>query len=196
MIDVLAAVREHVREHFTRLGVTADPEAASVTFLGTEKIDVLRFAGANGVAHYVSVGCSRHPMFDPTEMVTDALHGPRAEVVLALRGPAPKGLARSIAILAATPVVEGLMLEADALIDLQSPLWDGAPFDAFLLGESDIDDVVLTEPLPPVKVLSATPITATEAAWVRLKGADAMREAWAQDDVDVLDPSRRAARPS
>ena len=36
--------------------------------------------------HYVSLGCSRHPMFDPTEMVTDALRGPRAEVVVALRG--------------------------------------------------------------------------------------------------------------
>jgi hypothetical protein len=54
----------------------------------------------------------------------------------------------------------------------------------------------LTDPLPPVKVLSATPITATEAAWVRLKGADAMREAWVQDGVDVLDPTRRAAQPN
>ncbi len=38
-------------------------------------------------------------------------------------------------------------------------------------------------------MLSATPITATEAAWVRLKGAEAMREAWQQDGVDVLDPA-------
>jgi hypothetical protein len=45
-------------------------------------------------------------------------------------------------------------------------------------------------------VLSAIPITATEAAWVRLKGADAMREAWQQDGVDVFDPSRRAAQPN
>jgi hypothetical protein len=45
-------------------------------------------------------------------------------------------------------------------------------------------------------VLSATPITATEAAWVRLKGADAMREAWQQDGVDVFDPRRRAANPT
>ena len=70
------------------------------------------------------------------------------------------------------------------------------PFSAFLLGRSDIDDVALTDPLPPVTVLAATPITATEAAWVRLKGADAMREAWQQDGVDVLDPARRAAQPS
>ncbi|MDT5018318.1 MAG: hypothetical protein QOD39_4478 [Mycobacterium sp.] len=197
MIDVLAEVRAHLRDHFARVGITAEPDAASVTFLGAESIDVLRFGpDPDGVAHYVSLGCSRHPMFDPTEMVTDALHGPRAEVVIALRGLAPTGLARSVAVLAAAPVVEGLMLEPDALVDLESPLWDSAPFTAFLLSRSDIDDVPLTAPLPPVTVLSATPITATEAAWVRLKGTDAMRDAWKQDGVDVLDPRRRAANPT
>jgi len=197
VIDVPAAVRAHVREHFVRAGVSAEPVEASVTFLGTERIDVLRFGpDGSGVSHYVSVGCSRHPMFDPTEMVTDALHGPRAEAVVALYGPTPKGLARSLAILAAAPAVEGLILEPDALIDLETPLWEGAAFSAFLLGRSEIVDIALTDPLPPVTVLSATPITATEAAWVRLKGADAMREAWVQDGVDVLDPARRAAQPS
>ena len=201
MIDVLAKVRSHLAEHFARAGIIADPDEASVTFLGTERIDVLRFGpdlsfGPDGVYHYVSLGCSRHPMFDPTEMVTDALHGPRAEVVVSLRGPSPAGLARSVAIVAAAPAVEGLILEPDALIDLESPVWEGAPFTAFLLGRSEIDDVPLTDPLPPVTVLSATPITATEAAWVRLKGADAMREAWQQDNVDVFDPNRRAAQPS
>ena len=197
MIDVLAKVGAHLREHFVRAGITGEPDEASVTFLGTERIDVLRFGpDEHGVSHYVSLGCSRHPMFDPTEMVTDALHGPRAEVVVGLRGPSPTGLARSLAILAAAPAVEGLILEPDALIDLEMPLWDSAPFTAFLLDRSDIDDVPLMSPLPSVTVLSATPITATEAAWVRLKGADAMREAWQQDGVDVFDPLRRAAQPN
>jgi Suppressor of fused protein (SUFU) len=197
VIDVLAEVRAHLREHFAGAGITAEPDAASITFLGAETIDVLRFGPDDGgVYHYVSVGCSQHPMFDPTEMVTDALHGPRAEVTVALRGTSPKGLARSIAVLAAAPAVEGLMLEPDALVDLEAPLWDSAPFSAFLLGRSDIDDVPLMAPLPPVTVLSAMPITATEAAWVRLKGADAMRDAWEQDGVDVLDPRRRAANPT
>jgi hypothetical protein len=197
VIDVLAKVRAQLREHFATTGITAEPVEASVTFLGSERIDVLRFGPDEaGICHYVSLGCSRHPMFDPTEMVTDALHGPRAEVVVALRGPSPKGLVRSLAILAAAPAVEGLILEPDALVDLETPLWESAPFTAFLLGGSDIDDVALAAPLPPVTVLSATPITATEAAWVRLKGADAMRDAWQQDDVDVLDQGRPAARPS
>ena len=197
MIDVLAKVRAQLREHFATTGITAEPVEASVTFLGSERIDVLRFGPDEaGISHYVSLGCSRHPMFDPTEMVTDALHGPRAEVVVELRGPSPKGLVRSLAILAAAPAVEGLILEPDALVDLETPLWESAPFTAFLLGGSDIDDVALAAPLPPVTVLSATPITATEAAWVRLKGTDAMRDAWQQDGVDVLDQGRPAARPS
>jgi hypothetical protein len=196
VIDVPAKVRSHLSEHFARVGISAEPDEASVTFLGTERIDVLRFGpDDNGVSHYVSLGCSRHPMLDPTEMVTDALHGPRAEVVVALRGPSPTGLARSLAIVAAAPAVEGLVLEADALIDLESPLWDASSFSAFLLGRSTINDVPLIEPLRPVTILSATPITATEAAWVRLKGADAMREAWQQDGVDVFDPERPAAQP-
>jgi hypothetical protein len=45
-----------------------------------------------------------------------------------------------------------------------------------------------------VQFFSAIPITQTEGAWVRLKGAEAMRQAWADDGVDVLDPLRRAAR--
>jgi hypothetical protein len=197
VIDVLAQVGAKLREHFARAGITTEPDQASVTFLGTERIDVLRFGpDEDGVSHYVSVGCSRHPMFDPKEMVTDALNGPRAEAVVALRGPSPKGLVRSLAIMAAAPAVEGLILEPDALIDLETPLWDSAPFTAFLLGRSDIDDIPLTAPLPPVAVLSAIPITATEAAWVRLKGADVMRETWTQDGVDVFDPRRRAANPT
>jgi suppressor of fused protein SUFU len=180
-----------------------------VTFLGAESIDVLRYGpDGDGVYHYVSLGCSRHPMIEPTEMISDPTAGPRAEVVVSLRGPTPTGLARSIAVLAAAPAVEGLVLGPDALIDLETPLWSlpeppggfapgtrGSPFTAMLLGTSDIDDVELPPPLDPVTVLSATPITATEAAWVRLKGADAMREAWRTDGVDVLDPRRPAAQP-
>ncbi|EKF22770.1 suppressor of fused family protein [Mycolicibacterium hassiacum DSM 44199] len=76
MIDVLAAVRARLDEHFTRAGVTAEPVAASVTFLGADTINVLRYGpDPDGVAHYVSLGCSQHPMADPVEMVTDACTG-------------------------------------------------------------------------------------------------------------------------
>jgi hypothetical protein len=200
----LARVRAHLCAHFSASALDTEPDAASVTFLGAEPIEVLRFQagehGAGGVVHYVSLGCSRHPMTDPAAMVADPECGPRAEVVLRLRNPRSiTRLAHSLAIVAATPAVDGVVLTEDALIDLGSPLWDTpsgpAPFTAILLGRSEIPDLPLDSPRDPVRFLSATPITATEAAWVRLRGADAMREAWRSDGVDVLDPNRPAAQP-
>ena len=204
MTQTLDQVRAHVRSYFA-----VEPDSASVTFLGTEPIEVLRFhCRADGLVHYVSLGCSRHPMGDPTEILADQSpasgrypqRGPRAEVVLRLRDPGPAtGIARSLAILAAAPAVDGVVLAADALIDLGSPLWASpsgrVPFTAVLLGRSDIPDLPLEPPRDPVIFFSATPITATEAAWVRLKGAEAMRQAWQNDGVDVLDPKRPAAQP-
>ena len=108
--------------------------------------------------------------------------------------------ADSLAVVAASPAVEGVVLTPDALIDLGTPLWarpsGRAPFTAVLLGRSDIPDLPLDPPRDPVRFLSATPVTATEAAWVRLKGADAMRDAWQSDGVDVLNPNRPAAQPN
>jgi Suppressor of fused protein (SUFU) len=194
--NALDRVRAHVREHFAGL----EPDSASVTFLGTEPIEVLRFHQTDGVVHYVSLGCSRHPMTDPTQLLADAQLGPRAEVVLSLRDPGQAtGIARTMAVLAASPAVDGLVLTVDALVDLGSPLWASpsrVPFTAVLLGHSDIADLPLQVPRDPVRFLSATPVTATEAAWVRLKGAEAMRQAWHNDGVDVLNPNRPAAQPS
>ncbi|HZQ32357.1 MAG TPA: suppressor of fused domain protein [Mycobacterium sp.] len=168
-------IRAHLRAHFGR-----DPDVASVTFVGLQPIDVLRFGpDDDGVTSYVSVGGSRHA------------EGTPAEVAVSLRaGSVLKGLARSVAVLAAAPAVEGLVLTPDALVDLGQSLWQGAPFTAILLGRSEI------QPVENMEFLQAIPITANEAAWVRLKGPDAMREAWRQDGVDVLDPARPAARPS
>ena len=198
MSEMLTTVGDHLRDHFAGRGILSPPDVASVTFLGVDRVDVLRFGpdprpGLGDVFHHVTRGCSRYPMTDPSAPVSDPLLGPRAEVVLSLRsGPPVTGLARSLAVVAATPAVEGVVLGAGALVDLSAPLWAGAPFTAVLLGDSDIPEVALEPPRDPVRFLSAVPITQTEAAWVRLKGADAMRQAWADDGVDVLDPARRA----
>jgi len=199
MSDPLVAVAGHLRAHFASLGMDSEPDIASVTFLGVERIDVLRFgpdrrAGLDDVFHHVTLGCSRYPMADPSDPVADPLVGPRAEVVLSLRSGAPAtGLARTLAVVAATPAVEGVVLGPGALVDLSGPLWAEAPFTAVLLGDSDIPEVALTPPRAPVQFLSALPVTQTEGAWVRLKGAEAMRQAWADDGVDVLDPLRPAS---
>ena len=201
MNDPLAAASDHLRGYFARIGIDSEPDVASVTFLGVERIDVLRFGpdtrvGLDGVFHYVSLGCSRYPMADSAAAIADPVRGPRAEITLSLRpGASANGLARSIAVIAATPAVEGVVLGAGALVDLSGPLWEGAPFTAVLLGASDIPDLTTEPPRDPVQFLSAVPVTQTEGAWVRLKGAEAMRQAWADDGVDVLDPGRSAAKP-
>lgn len=192
MTAVLDQVRAHLRGYFVAAGIETEPDSASVTFLGVERIEVLRFGpDRDGVIHYVSLGCSRHPMGDPTQLAADPLHGPRAEVVVSLRDSAPTpGIARAVALLAATPAVDGVVLQNDALIDLGATLWNGSRVSAVVLGSSDISDVPLEPPREPVKFLSATPISANEAAWVRLKGIDELRRTWEQDGVDVRDPAR------
>jgi hypothetical protein len=187
--DVTGAVATHLRE---QLGPT-EPVRACVTFLGVAPLDVLRFGPTHaGVVHYASVGCSRHPMGEPAELVADPVRGPRAELVLRLNG-GVDGVQRTLAVLAATPAVEGLVLVPDALIDLGEPLWTGAAFTAVLLQEcAEVPDLELGEPLDPVRFLQVVPVTATEAAWVRLRGAPALRQAWAQANIDVYAPGRSA----
>jgi hypothetical protein len=193
---VLDDVRAHLRGHFTAIGVAAEPAVASVTFLGVERIDVLKYGpDADGRWHYISLGGSRHPMTDPSELAADPLRGPRAEIVVSLCGDqARSGLARSVAVIAASPAVDGVVLMPDALVDLGAALWAeqtrSAVFSAVLLGDSGIPEVALTPPREPVRFLRAVPITANEAAWVRLKGADALRETWSQDGADIFDPER------
>ena len=173
--------------------VGSTPAKASVTFLGLEPVDILRFVDGEDVV-FASVGCSRHPMADPTAMVADTEAGPRAEVVARMRASDPlTGLHRALATVAAAPAVEGLILVPDALIDLSEPLWTGSSCTAILLEPDAIDDCVLPAPAEPVRFLRAVPITANEAAWVRLKGAAALRELWTESAIDVTDPHRGAA---
>ena len=187
--DVAGVVRAHL---ISTIGT--DPETGSVTFLGLEPVDVLRFGpDPTGLVRYATVGCSRHPMGDPGAMVTDPDRGPRAELMLSIRGNGA-GVHKKLAVLAAAPAVEGVVLVADALLDMGEPMWDGAPFTAVLLGRSsEIDELELAEPADPVVFFDVVPITQTEAAWVRLRGAQALRDAWDEAGIDVRDPGRAAA---
>ncbi|MEU7140177.1 suppressor of fused domain protein [Nocardia sp. NPDC046473] len=191
-MEVVSTVRTGVLDHF---GVPATGvDSASVTFLGLEPIEILRIIDGE-LVHYATVGGSRHPMGDPSALLADPVQGPRAELVLTLRGTAgaSSGLAKTLGVLAAAPAVEGVVLQADALMDLGEPMWHGAPFSAVLLGDSGIPEVVLPAPAEPVRYFAVTPVTATEAAWVRVRGAQALRDAWAEAGIDVRDPERGAA---
>ncbi|GGC70695.1 hypothetical protein GCM10011410_24470 [Hoyosella rhizosphaerae] len=187
-------IAKEVRAHVTETLGCGEPAAASVTFLGVDPMEVLRYGPSESrMVHYVTCGCSTNPMGDPSDMLADPVQGPRAELVLAVKGGADTVL-RSLATIAAAPSVEGLVLRADALIDLGEPLWPGAAFTAVLLSPSVIPSLQLPEPYSPVDFFDAAPITATEAAWMRIKGADALREAWAEAKIDTTDPGRSAVR--
>ncbi len=192
----MTSVTEQIAAHLTA-ALGAEPQRASVTFLGVEPIDVLRFVDVErGEVVFATVGCGRHPMHDPADLAPDPVAGPRAELVVRLRPSMPlPGLHKSLATVAAAPAVEGLILGDDSLIDLQEPLWGGAGCTAFLLSpDPDVAELALAAPAEPVRFLRATPITANEAAWVRLKGAEALREAWVEAGLDVTDPGRGGVR--
>ena len=194
MVDVLPLVEARLR---SALG---EPDArAAVTFLGTDRIEVLRFrddSGDGAIVRYATLGMSAQPMSDPTAVLADPVKGPRAELVLSVRG----GLAdtdkalRPLAVLAASPQVEGVIVAPGASLDVGGPLWPGAPFSSVLVAEPGglVEDLDLDEPLEPVRFLPLLPMTPNEAAWKRVHGAQALQERWLTNGTDLRDPSRRS----
>ncbi|MFI8518629.1 suppressor of fused domain protein [Streptomyces sp. NPDC085481] len=190
MGEILALVEARLR---TALG---EPDArAAVTFLGTDRIEILRFVDGD-VVRYATLGMSGQPMADPTAALADPVKGPRAELVLSVRG----GLAdtdkvlRPLAVLAATPQVEGVVVAPGASLDVGEPLWPGAPFSSVLVAESGglVEDLELDEPMDPVRFLPLLPMTSNEAAWKRVHGAQALEERWLANGTDLRDPLRRS----
>ena len=163
---------------------------AGVSFLGAEHIEVLRFGpGPDGLVRYVTLGMSRRPMTKP-DLDVVAESGPRAELVLSIRGQQDSVL-RSLAVLAASPAVEGLVISPGAGLDLGEPLWIGGRFTAALVGEPGglLPDLELRGE-EPVQFLPLSPMTADEAAWKRVHGAAALEERWLTQGSDLRDPHR------
>ena len=170
-----------------------DSGRAGVSFLGTERVDVLRFGpDDDGLVRYVTLGMSRAPMADPgTDLV--AQHGPRAELLLTLRGLQDTVL-RRLAAVAASPAVEGVVISPGNGLDLGEPLWDGSRFTALLVGEPGglVPDLDL-DGEEPVRVLPLFAMTPNEAAWKRVHGSAALEERWITQGLDLRDPGRREA---
>ncbi|MCX5204394.1 suppressor of fused domain protein [Streptomyces sp. NBC_00237] len=188
MGDVLALVEARLR---TALG---EPDArAAVTFLGTDRIEVLRFLDGD-IVRYATLGMSAAPMTDPTAALADPVKGPRAELVLSVRA----GLAdtdkalRPLAVLAASPQVEGLVVAPGASLEVGEPLWPAAPFQSVLVAEGGglVEDLELDGPMDPVRFLPLLPMTPNEAAWKRVKGAQELQERWLSYGTDLRDPLR------
>lgn len=185
--DVLVLVEAHLLTTF------GEPSGrAEVTFVGTDPVEMLRFGpDEDGLVRYATVGMSRFPLQDSMSLQFEPIHGPRAEVVLSVRG-LHDSLLRNLAMLAASPAVEGLTIEAGDSLDLGASLWEGAPFTAVLVGEPGglVEDLRLDWPRDPVRFFPLIPMTKDEAAWKRAKGVAALEQQWLEHGVDVRDPER------
>jgi hypothetical protein len=184
--SVLTAVEAALIEHFGHR-----PQRASVSFVGVDPIEVLRFEPIPGERAYLTLGMSRHSMTGAAESML-AAEGPRAELMLHLRDPVDEfgEVWRRVAVLAAAPAVEGVVYVPGMSVDLGTPL---------VAGSACTGVIVIESPLPPVAteagaidVLQVIGATQSELAWCRVRGSTELRQRWDERGVDTLDLTRRA----
>jgi len=175
--DPLELAEASFRDHFGH-----HPVRASVSFLGVEPIEVLRFEPIPDEWAYLTLGMSRRPMTAADAMV-QAEDGPRAELMLHVRqsGGQFDDVWRQLAVLAAAPAVEGVVYVPDMTVDLGQPFAAGSRCVGGVITESVLD-----------RVLQVVPATSTELAWSRVHGTAALRERWAEHHSDLLDLGRAA----
>ncbi|TAM86658.1 MAG: suppressor of fused domain protein [Jatrophihabitans sp.] len=166
------------------------PARASVSFLGAEPIEVLRFEPAPDEQVLVSCGMSRHPMTSPGAAGVSATD-PRAELLIRVRDPAQAygRLWRRLAVLAAAPAVEGVVYRPGMSVDLGEPLSAGSRCTGAVLDRSAVPDVAVAG-TAPVSALRLIPATAAELAWARVRGSPALQERWQGAGTDLLDLGR------
>jgi Suppressor of fused protein (SUFU) len=183
LVDVEAALCEHFAQRAVR---------ASVSFVGVQPLEVLRFEPIPGERVYVSLGMSRDPMHDPTSPTLDDA-GPRAELMLHVRDPIDRyaEVWRQLAVLAAAPTVEGVVYADGVTVDTEQPLVDNSLCTGGVVIESPL--AAIETSTGHVSVLQLLPATAHELAWSRVKGSAALRARWTEHGVDLLDLARRAA---
>lgn len=169
-------------------------DQASITFVGVPAITVVRFSSQRTLSYCTQGALSpEENIIDDSMNINDMLaHQPAAEpqktreyycTFTAIGAQETfQGFHRTLAIIAASAVVEGLEIRPHAIIDTGEPLWNGSVFTAFLIGDSEsIDNVELTELIP---------ITATEAAFIRVQGAEQLYAAWEESQLDYRNPYR------
>lgn len=182
---MLTAVEAAYLQHFE-----VAPDRASVSFLGVEPIEILRYADG-GIDHFLSLGMSRHAMVDPALAVIDS-ESPRGELMLSARTP-PGDLWKSVAILAAAPAVEGVVYAVGNRIDLGQPLVAGSRCTGGILQRSALRPVNVAG-LSDVLVFQVLPATANELAWARIHGTDSLVARWKQAATELTDLMRESVR--
>ncbi|MEO6885287.1 MAG: suppressor of fused domain protein [Jatrophihabitantaceae bacterium] len=185
-VENLAAVDDALAEHFGHR-----PVRASMSFVGVHPIEILRFEPIPGERAYVSLGMSAQPMTAATETIQSA-DDPRAELMVYLRDEidAFAQLWRQLAVLAASPAVEGVVYRVGMTVDLGTPLAQNSRCTGGVLVESAVAAVPTLA--GPVEILQLLPATSTELGWGRVRGSVALRQRWAERDTDLLDLARAA----
>jgi hypothetical protein len=184
--EVLQSVEAALVEHFGHR-----PVRASVSFVGVDPIEVLRFEPIPGERAYVSLGMSRHPMTGADQSML-ASSGPRAELMLHLDDPTDQyaDVWRRVALLAAAPAVEGVVYGDGHSVEVGEPLVVGSACVGVLITPSPLEPVSAGD--SAVDILQVVPATANELGWCRVRGSAALRERWAERDTNLLDLMRRS----
>lgn len=189
-IDILPLVERSYRRHY-RL----EPVRASVSFVGVEPIEVLRFqdeaqTGNVTITHYLSLGMSRYPMVDPSASVIEESTAPRAELLISAHG-IVTDLWRQLAVLAASPAVEGAVYSRGTRVDLGQPLSSGSRCTGAVLADGPMPSIKVAG-LADVAILQLLPATANELAWARVHGSDQLTQRWAESGTDLADMLRES----
>ncbi|MDQ1742278.1 MAG: hypothetical protein QOE23_617 [Pseudonocardiales bacterium] len=180
--DLLRLVEAAYRQHFETVAARA-----SVSFLGVDPIEVLRYPDG-GTDHYLTLGMARFPMADPGDAVIATDTAPRAELILSAAG-RPESLWRALAVLAAAPAVEGAVYQAGNRIDLGEPLCPGSRCTGGVLAASGLQPIAVAG-VADVQVLRVLPATQTELAWARVHGSERLVQRWQETGTDLTDLMR------
>jgi hypothetical protein len=176
---ILQLVEAAYRQHFEVV-----PARASVSFLGLDPIEILRYPDGH-IDHYLSLGMSRHPMANPSELVIAAETAPRAELLLSAAG-RPEPLWRNLAVLAAAPAVEGAVYQVGNRVDLGEPLCSGSRCTGGVLTTAALQPIAVPG-MADVHVLRVLPATGTELAWARVHGSEQLQQRWLTAGTDLAD---------
>jgi hypothetical protein len=186
--DALASVEAAYLQHYETAAARA-----SVSFVGVEPIEILRFEqqaypDEPVITDYLSLGMCRYPMTEASAVLVDEVAAPRGELLLSASG-RPDDVWRRLAVLAAAPAVESAVYRVGARIDLG---------EAWCAGSRCTGAVLVDAPLLPISVpgmadvvvLKLLPAAAIELAWARVHGTPALLDRWRDAGTDLRDLHR------
>ena len=173
------------RQHYETV-----PVRASISFLGVEPIEILRYEqGGHGdeqsTTSYLSLGMSRYPMTEPSAVSVDSRSAPRAELLLSALG-RPDHVWRRLAVLAAAPAVESAVYQRGMRVELGEPWCAGSRCTGAVLVEGPLQPI-LVPGISAITVFRLLPALSVELAWARVHGSESLLERWRDAGTELRD---------